>query len=176
VQIHIDDFGTGYSSLEALHRLPIDALKIDRSFVANLQDNKSTELVRTIVQLGRNLGVDVIAEGIETPAQQHALAELGCPFGQGYWFSVPVPAARLGELLSLSGPLPVPCEAIPRAEGGTEPHKRQVVGDKPGRKGGLRLVNGKPKRPVAPVDLSLVKRPDAADELLSGATPQTPRG
>lgn len=107
IQIHIDDFGTGYSSLEALHRLPIDALKIDRSFVANLQDNKSTELVRTIVQLGRNLGVDVIAEGIETPAQQHALHLLDCPLGQGYWFSMPVPAGRLGELLSADGPLPL---------------------------------------------------------------------
>jgi diguanylate cyclase (GGDEF)-like protein/PAS domain S-box-containing protein len=174
VQIHIDDFGTGYSSLEALHRLPIDALKIDRSFVANLQDNKSTELVRTIVQLGRNLGVDVIAEGIETPAQQHALAELGCPFGQGYWFSVPVPAGRLGELLTMTS-LPAPSEAIPRAEGGAGPHKSQVVRDKPRRKGGLRLVTAKSKRPVAPVDLSLVTRPGAADALLSEATPQTPR-
>jgi diguanylate cyclase (GGDEF)-like protein/PAS domain S-box-containing protein len=106
VQIHIDDFGTGYSSLEALHRLPIDALKIDRTFVANLQEGKSTEVVRTIIQLGRNLGVDVIAEGIETPMQQHILAELGCPLGQGYWFSRSVPALRLGELLSASTSLP----------------------------------------------------------------------
>jgi diguanylate cyclase (GGDEF)-like protein/PAS domain S-box-containing protein len=99
IQVHIDDFGTGYSSLDALHRLPLDALKIDRSFVANLQDNKSTELVRTIIQLGRNLGVDVIAEGIETPAQRYLLASLGCRLGQGYWFSVPLPAGQLGPLL-----------------------------------------------------------------------------
>jgi diguanylate cyclase (GGDEF)-like protein/PAS domain S-box-containing protein len=110
IQIHIDDFGTGYSSLEALHRLPIDALKIDRTFVANLQDGKSTEVVRTIVQLGRNLGVDVIAEGIETPMQQHVLAQLGCPLGQGYWFSRSVTAPRLGELLSTTSALPGPCE------------------------------------------------------------------
>jgi diguanylate cyclase (GGDEF)-like protein len=105
VQIQIDDFGTGYSSLEALHRLPIDGLKIDRTFVANLQDGKSTEVVRTIIQLGRNLGVDVIAEGIETPMQQHVLAQLGCPLGQGYWFSRSVPALRLGELLILTNAL-----------------------------------------------------------------------
>lgn len=124
IQIHIDDFGTGYSSLEALHRLPIDALKIDRSFVANLSDDKSTELVRTIVQLGRNLEVDVIAEGIETPAQQHALAALGCPLGQGYWFSVPVPAARLGELLSASDILPSLC---PEPAQGPPPAVRQAA-------------------------------------------------
>lgn len=129
LQIHIDDFGTGYSSLEALHRLPIDALKIDRSFVANLQDDKSTELVRTIVQLGRNLGVDVIAEGIETPAQQHVLAELGCPLGQGYWFSVPVPAVRLGELLTMTTALPVTSHApaqVPHANGGRPAYSGQL--------------------------------------------------
>ncbi|HET9058570.1 MAG TPA: EAL domain-containing protein, partial [Acidimicrobiales bacterium] len=105
-EIHIDDFGTGYSSLEALHKLPIDALKIDRSFVSNLADDKSHELVRTIIQLGRNLSVYVIAEGIEDPGQQHTLRELGCPLGQGYWFSMPVPAGRLGELLSTGRALP----------------------------------------------------------------------
>ena len=100
VHLHIDDFGTGYSSLEALHRLPIDALKIDRGFVANMeQDGRSNELVRTIVHLGRNLGVDVIAEGIETPAQQQILTLMGCPEGQGYWFSVPLPASELAPVL-----------------------------------------------------------------------------
>lgn len=108
LQIHIDDFGTGYSSLEALHRLPIDALKVDRSFVANLPDDKSAELLRTIVQLGRNLGVDVVAEGIETAGQQRLLAQLGCPFGQGYWFCVPLPAADLRRLLAGTRALPAP--------------------------------------------------------------------
>jgi predicted signal transduction protein with EAL and GGDEF domain len=136
IQIHIDDFGTGYSSLEALHRLPIDALKIDRSFVANLQDDKSTELVRTIVQLGRNLGVDVIAEGIETPSQQHVLAELGCPLGQGFWFSVPVPAGRLGELMTITKALPLPADGAVRAE-----HRRTAT--VPGRARGARRSNGR---------------------------------
>ena len=106
IEIHIDDFGTGYSSLEALHRLPIDALKIDRSFVANLEEGRSAELVRTIVQLGNNLGVEVIAEGIETPAQQQALIALGCPQGQGYWFSVPTSALELGQVLASHAALP----------------------------------------------------------------------
>ncbi|MGC8627736.1 MAG: EAL domain-containing protein [Acidimicrobiales bacterium] len=98
--VHIDDFGTGYSSLEALHRLPIDALKIDRGFVADLADEgRSNELVRTIVHLGHSLGLDVIAEGIETPEQYRVLSSMGCPEGQGYWFSFPVPAVQLEKLL-----------------------------------------------------------------------------
>jgi len=97
--IHVDDFGTGYSSLEALHRLPIDALKIDRGFVADLADDgRSNELVRTIVHLGHSLGLDVIAEGIETPDQYRVLSNMGCPEGQGYWFSYPAPAAQLERL------------------------------------------------------------------------------
>ncbi|MFD0597783.1 EAL domain-containing protein [Catellatospora coxensis] len=92
-QLHIDDFGTGYSSLEALHRLPIDALKIDRSFVWQIDtDRRSGELVRTIVLMGRNLSLDLIAEGIETPEQRDFLIRLGCGYGQGFLFSRPVPA------------------------------------------------------------------------------------
>ncbi|WP_144125543.1 EAL domain-containing protein [Catellatospora sichuanensis] len=92
-QLHIDDFGTGYSSLEALHRLPIDALKIDRSFVWQIDtDARSGELVRTIVLMGRNLGLDLIAEGIETPEQRDYLIRLGCGYGQGFLFSRAVPA------------------------------------------------------------------------------------
>jgi diguanylate cyclase (GGDEF)-like protein/PAS domain S-box-containing protein len=99
VQIHIDHFGTGYSSLEALHRLPIDALKMDRCFVAHLAEGKSTEVVRTILQLARNLGVQVIAEGIETAAQQGLLVGMGCELGQGYWFSRPQPPTGLAGML-----------------------------------------------------------------------------
>jgi len=99
LQVHVDDFGTGYSSLQALHRLPIDALKIDKSFVAGLgHDDRTAELVRTIIQLGRNLGVTVIAEGIETRGQLECLRELDCACGQGFLFSPPVPAARLEQL------------------------------------------------------------------------------
>jgi len=93
VALHIDDFGTGYSSLEALHNLPLDALKIDRSFVARLDtDPRTAELVRTIVLMGANLGLDLIAEGIETTDQCDHLHELGCTYGQGYLFSRPVPS------------------------------------------------------------------------------------
>ncbi len=92
VHLHIDDFGTGYSSLEALHRLPLDALKIDKSFVAALdEDPRSAELVRTIVLMGSNLGLELIAEGVESPGHRDRLRDLGCAFGQGYWFSRPVP-------------------------------------------------------------------------------------
>jgi diguanylate cyclase (GGDEF)-like protein len=94
VQLHVDDFGTGYSSLGALHQLPIDVLKIDRSFVANLAtSDKSRRLVRSIIVMGANLGIDVIAEGIETGEQSVQLHELGCRYGQGYWFAQPLPAA-----------------------------------------------------------------------------------
>jgi diguanylate cyclase (GGDEF)-like protein len=90
--LHIDDFGTGYSSLQALHRFPIEALKVDRSFVWGLgTDPRSTELVRTIAMMARNLGVDVIAEGIETSDQRRRVERLGCAYGQGYLFSRPVP-------------------------------------------------------------------------------------
>ena len=71
IHLHIDDFGTGYSSLEALHRFPLEALKVDRSFVARLGvDQRSTEIVRTIIMMACNLGLEVIAEGIETEEQQ----------------------------------------------------------------------------------------------------------
>jgi diguanylate cyclase (GGDEF)-like protein len=98
-ELHIDDFGTGYSSLEALLQLPIDALKIDKSFVAGLgRDPRSEELVKTIVRLGRNLDLDLIAEGVETEEQRQLLLELGCPFGQGYLFAHPMTADAAAAL------------------------------------------------------------------------------
>jgi diguanylate cyclase (GGDEF)-like protein len=100
VQVHIDDFGTGYSSLEALHDLSIHALKIDRSFISRLSTSpRSRELVRTIVTMGLNLDLDVIAEGIETPAELDFVRTLGCTHGQGYLFSRPVPAQQLKALI-----------------------------------------------------------------------------
>ncbi|MEV1286193.1 EAL domain-containing protein [Micromonospora sp. NPDC049679] len=97
-EVHIDDFGTGYSSLEALHQLPIDVLKIDRSFVSRLgADRRSAELVRTIVLMGHNLGLELIAEGIETPAQRDHIMRLGCVLGQGYLLAQPMPAAQAEE-------------------------------------------------------------------------------
>jgi diguanylate cyclase (GGDEF)-like protein len=95
LKLYVDDFGTGYSSLGALHQLPIDALKIDRSFITHLvTDKKTRELVHTIVLMGDNLGIDVIAEGIETEEQRRQLQDLGCLYGQGHWFSHPLPASQ----------------------------------------------------------------------------------
>ncbi len=110
VQLHLDDFGTGYSSLEVLHRFPIDALKVDRGFVSRmLVDPRSRELLRTIVMMGRNLGIDVIAEGIEGPDQERDLYDLGCHYGQGYLFMRPAPPAVFQQLLQATRePLPAP--------------------------------------------------------------------
>jgi EAL domain-containing protein (putative c-di-GMP-specific phosphodiesterase class I) len=100
VEVHIDDFGTGYSSLEALHDLPFDALKIDRSFVSRLTGNaRSRELVRTIVTMGLNLNLKVIAEGVETEDEHRLVRELNCTHAQGYLFSRPVPAADFDAFL-----------------------------------------------------------------------------
>ena len=91
VRICMDDFGTGYSSLSYLHRLPIDILKIDRSFIAALAEGeKAVAIAGAIVQLGLELGMEVVAEGIETGAQAEILRELGCPYGQGYRFARPL--------------------------------------------------------------------------------------
>ncbi len=97
LHISIDDFGTGYSSLSYLHLFPVDALKIDRSFVSSMQSlDKQKRIVETIVLLARNLGIDVIAEGVEGDDQHQALRSLGCELAQGFHFSRPVaaPSAR----------------------------------------------------------------------------------
>jgi len=93
VRISLDDFGTGYSALGYLKRFPIDQLKIDRSFVESLEtDRRDAAFVQAILALGAGLGLDVVAEGIETPGQHQLLKLLGCPLGQGYLFSPPRPA------------------------------------------------------------------------------------
>jgi len=103
VRIAIDDFGTGYSSLSYLQRFPLDMLKIDRSFVSDLgQDPKGAAIVGTVCTLGRNLGMQVLAEGVETAEQVEQLRKFGCDLGQGYYFSRPVPAER-AEGLILAG-------------------------------------------------------------------------
>ncbi|MBP0018609.1 MAG: EAL domain-containing protein [Cyanobacteria bacterium SBLK] len=89
----IDDFGMGYSSLSRLHEFPIDTIKIDRSFVKDLQtDSHSLAIVKTIVTLARGLGMDLVAEGVENLAQIDILKSLGCELAQGYFFSPPIPA------------------------------------------------------------------------------------
>ncbi|MBV9879786.1 MAG: EAL domain-containing protein [Gemmatirosa sp.] len=100
VRLAIDDFGTGYSSLAYLQQFPIDVLKIDRAFVAGLGRGESqSALARAVIALGEALSLDTIAEGVETPAQQHALHTLGCRLAQGYKFSRPVPASALDDML-----------------------------------------------------------------------------
>ena len=89
VGLDIDDFGTGYSSLSQLQHLPVQTLKIDRAFVSRIGDGDSLEIIRTIVALAHNLGMVVIAEGIETEQQLTALQDLECEFGQGYYFGKP---------------------------------------------------------------------------------------
>ena len=104
VNVHIDDFGTGYSSLGYLHRFSIQALKIDRSFVQALEKGEGKrEIVEAIVTLASNLGLAVIAEGVETAAQRAHLLELRCPFAQGFYFSRPVPADEVARLLDARG-------------------------------------------------------------------------
>src|SRR5256885_11151557 len=101
VTLSIDDFGTGYSSLSYLATLPIDALKIDRSFVERMAvDAEGGEIVRAIFKLGIALNKQVFAEGIETSTQLALLEELGCEFGQGFLLSRPVDAHRASSLLS----------------------------------------------------------------------------
>ncbi|MEY3305229.1 MAG: EAL domain-containing protein [Pseudanabaena sp.] len=100
IQLSIDDFGTGYSSLSYLHRLPIDHLKIDRSFVMRIGKNgKNTEIIRAIIALAKSLDMFTIAEGVETQDQLDQIRELKCEFCQGYLFSKPVEASAARNLL-----------------------------------------------------------------------------
>jgi diguanylate cyclase (GGDEF)-like protein/PAS domain S-box-containing protein len=104
IQLSIDDFGTGYSSLSYLQRFHYDQLKIDRSFVSRLsQGSDSRAIVETILGLANNLGIGVVAEGVETAEQAERLRQMACPHGQGFWFSRPVTAEAAGNLLA-AGP------------------------------------------------------------------------
>lgn len=101
VALSIDDFGTGYSSLSYLQRLPVNTLKIDRSFVSAMEDNSDNgEIVRTVIAMAKALRLSVIAEGVETVHHLHQLRILGCEYGQGYLFSRPVKASAAAELVA----------------------------------------------------------------------------
>ncbi len=101
VRLHIDDFGTGYSSLSYLHRFPVEMLKIDRSFVCRMNARgENSEIAQTIIQLAHNLGIRVVAEGIETAEQLEQLKKMGCEYGQGYFLSKPVDGRQVQALLT----------------------------------------------------------------------------
>jgi diguanylate cyclase (GGDEF)-like protein len=100
IKLAIDDFGTGYSSLSYLKKLPINRLKIDRSFVQDLaDDNDDAAIVKAIVSLGHSLQLEIVAEGVETPYQENYLRQLGCEMGQGYLYSQPLPSAQIEVLV-----------------------------------------------------------------------------
>ncbi|MCC0175794.1 EAL domain-containing protein [Waterburya agarophytonicola K14] len=102
IQFSIDDFGTGYSSLSYLHRFPVDTIKIDRSFVSQMQAEENSAIVKAIVTLAHMLNMDVIAEGIETTAQLAQLRLLQCEYGQGFFFSKPLNKAQAEALIASS--------------------------------------------------------------------------
>ncbi|MGL4500856.1 MAG: EAL domain-containing protein, partial [Planktothrix sp.] len=104
IQLSLDDFGTGYSSLSYLHQFPLDIIKIDRSFIGNLDSRgKNLEVVQAILNLAHHLGMSVVAEGIETPEQLSLLRLLGCELAQGYLFAKPLDADA-AETLFFSNP------------------------------------------------------------------------
>jgi diguanylate cyclase len=107
VRLSIDDFGTGYSSLAYLQELPVDAIKIDKSFVMSMEsDAGNATIVQSTVDLGHNLGLEVVAEGVESAEIYNTLAELGCDYAQGYFLSKPLEPAKTTIWLEVFGGLP----------------------------------------------------------------------
>jgi diguanylate cyclase (GGDEF)-like protein/PAS domain S-box-containing protein len=107
IRLMIDDFGTGYSSLSYLQRLPIDTLKIDRSFISRIhqQPESNRNIVEAIVSLAHKLGMSVVAEGIETPEQHAILLDMACDYGQGYLFAKPMPNTEVEEMMTAREPM-----------------------------------------------------------------------
>jgi len=104
VDLSLDDFGTGYSSFAYLSRFPIDKLKIDQAFVRDMTINtNAAKIVKAIVDLGKNLDLITIAEGIETAEQSKLLKRFGCDIAQGYFYSHPVPAEELCKIIDSNG-------------------------------------------------------------------------
>jgi diguanylate cyclase (GGDEF)-like protein len=100
VQLGLDDFGMGYSGLSYLQRLPLQTLKIDRSFVSGIRETGNTEIIRAIISMAAGLSMDVVAEGVETAAQAAQLTEMACEFGQGFYFDRPLPPERAKSVLA----------------------------------------------------------------------------
>ena len=136
VHLSIDDFGTGYSSLSALQQFPIGTLKIDQSFVRDAaSDPDDATIVRTIIEMGRSLGLQVVAEGIETDEQRHFLVHSGCQYGQGRLFGDPIASDEFLEMMvrQATGEAPDPARAglirldTPRRSGCCSPPPDQGV-------------------------------------------------
>ena len=131
VRLSIDDFGTGYSSLSRLRTLPVDEIKIDRSFVAHMDSERGDALiVQSTIELAHNLGLRVVAEGVETEAIWNRLRELGCDYAQGYFLRRPIPPGELGEWLIESGaaqpgPRSPRPRSPPRPSADTNPRSQQ---------------------------------------------------
>jgi EAL domain-containing protein (putative c-di-GMP-specific phosphodiesterase class I) len=101
IRLSIDDFGTGFSSLQYLERFPVSTVKIDRLFVSGMTDGKSNHcIVKSTIDLAHTLGLDVVAEGIETEQVEQALREMGCDYGQGFYFSRPIAVELLRLMLN----------------------------------------------------------------------------
>jgi EAL domain-containing protein (putative c-di-GMP-specific phosphodiesterase class I) len=101
LELSLDDFGTGYSSLSYLHRFPLDVLKIDRSFVSRMDtEEESKAIIQTIITLAHQLGLDVVAEGVESAEQLRHLRALECEYGQGYFVSRPLDAETISALIA----------------------------------------------------------------------------
>jgi EAL domain-containing protein (putative c-di-GMP-specific phosphodiesterase class I) len=106
VRLAIDDFGTGYSSLAYLKRSPVDTLKVDRAFINGIEHEHDSAIVRSVVSLGRSLGLTVTAEGIETAEQLDTLRSLACDEGQGYLFLRPKPPEEITDFIQQEQPMP----------------------------------------------------------------------
>ncbi len=126
VRIAIDDFGTGYSSLGYVQQLPLDLIKIDRSFVDGLGvESTDGQVVHTVIDLARRLGVETVAEGIEEPVQLAALQALGCQYGQGFYFARPAPPEAIAELLADGAPIAATFGSLVRPPRDPESQRRR---------------------------------------------------
>jgi EAL domain-containing protein (putative c-di-GMP-specific phosphodiesterase class I) len=146
VRIGLDDFGTGHSSLGNLQRIPVDILKLARSFVDGLgRDAEGELLTRSVLSLARSLARDVVAEGIEAPEQLAALQELGCPLGQGYLLARPLAPEELEAMLTEGGQEPTVLAA-----GFPEPDGRSLAGAVRAARGAVTPAAGRAGTPPAP--------------------------